>query len=153
MQVVLRFLSFVFRKFSLYDPRADRNRGMINNQNKPAQCDKTLAPGWYRFLGDAGNEMPTSCVNKNHCGTHAPGWMKGTHPTVTAGATTVRVCFHWAQDCCRWSVNIRVRNCSGYYVYELKKPPACLLRYCGNGGKPGIAYCFFSTELVLSIEK
>ena len=81
--------------------------------------------------------MATSCVDLNHCGTHAPGWMNAAHPTVAEGASNVQVCFHWAQNCCHWSVNIRVRNCSGFYVYDLKKPPVCKLRYCGNGVEPG----------------
>ena len=72
--------------------------------------------------------------DKNRCGTHAPGWLSGAHPTVAQGIKSVKVCFHWNDNCCMWSTNIRVRNCDGYYVYEFKKPPVCRLRYCGNSG-------------------
>ena len=77
--------------------------------------------------------MPTYCVEINHCGTNAPGWFNGPHPSVADGASIVQLCFNWGRDCCRWSTCIRVRNCSGFYVYELTKSPGCRLRYCGNG--------------------
>ena len=76
--------------------------------------------------------MPTKCVQRNQCGTHAPGWLSGAHPTVAEGAVQRKVCFHWSSGCCQWSRNIQVRNCGGYFVYELEKPPTCSLRYCGE---------------------
>ena len=89
--------------------------------------------------------MPTSCVPINRCGTHAPGWLSGGHPS-SGQIRSVKVCFHWSNNCCRWHTYIRVRNCGGFYVYEFKRPPACHLRYCGNSGKKGpkrtCAYCF-----------
>lgn len=99
------------------------------------RCDTTLAaqPTWYRFTGRSGSQMPTSCVPTNRCGTHAPGWLAGCHPP-PGKISTVLACFHWHRDCCRWHTFIRVRNCGGFFVYELKKPPACYLRYCGNSG-------------------
>ena len=98
------------------------------------RCDNYLPSGWYRFRGAAGTEMPTSCVGTHRCGTYAPGWLNGPHPSVADGAVYATVCFHWSSRCCRWSRSIRVRNCSGFYVYELGPPPTCSLRYCGNGG-------------------
>ncbi|XP_027056484.1 uncharacterized protein LOC113683445 [Pocillopora damicornis] len=96
-------------------------------------CDRGLAHGWYRFRGAAGTQMPTYCVRKYHCGTHAPGWLRGAHPSVADGIIRALVCFHWGSQCCSWSTIIRVRNCGGFYVYELRRPPACHLRYCGEG--------------------
>ncbi|KAK3731079.1 hypothetical protein QZH41_007969 [Actinostola sp. cb2023] len=89
---------------------------------------------WYRFTGTAGSAMPTKCVPGRHCGTHAPGWLSGSHPTQAEGMVTRKVCFTWGNNCCRWNNSIRVRNCGEFYVYELGKTPLCNLRYCGNGG-------------------
>lgn len=122
---------------SVYTNLEDTSRGRFSELKGSPQCDTNLTPGWYRFRGGAGNQMATSCVAIKHCGTLAPGWMNGSHPTVAEGATAVQVCFHWAMNCCHRSSTIRVRNCSGFYVYELKKPPQCSLRYCGNGGLSG----------------
>ena len=105
------------------------------------KCDRSLAKAWYRFQGGAGNKMPDNCVPKNYCGTHAPGYLTGGHPTVNQGAVSRKVCFHWSSGCCQWSQNIRVRNCGGFYVYELPPTRYCSLRYCGDRGQ-GIAVNF-----------
>lgn len=101
------------------------------------QCDqrnlKTLGK-WHQFVGDAGTKMPNSCVPTQRCGTHAPGWMNGEHPKKEEGVVSRQVCFHWSNNCCRWKVTIKVRNCGGHYVYKLEKPPACYLRFCGDKG-------------------
>ncbi|KAK3751509.1 hypothetical protein QZH41_006832 [Actinostola sp. cb2023] len=102
---------------------------------KVYKCDQSgFVKKWYRFMGAAGSAMPTKCVAKNHCGTHAPGWLSGSHPTQAQGTVTRKVCFNWSNKCCNWNINIRVRNCGGFYVYELSKTPHCHLRYCGNAG-------------------
>ena len=112
----------------------DRAQGYKGPSNKIA-CDRSLKKDWYRFQGNAGKQMPNGCVPKLHCGTHAPGWLNGNHPSVADGAVSRKVCFHWSSGCCQWSSNIRVRNCGGFYVYELPPTRFCSLRYCGDRGQ------------------
>ncbi|XP_020603951.1 oncoprotein-induced transcript 3 protein-like isoform X2 [Orbicella faveolata] len=113
---------------------ADRAQGhIVINSNY--RCDRDdLVPRWYRFQGAAGDQMADKCVPENHCGTHYPGWLNGTHPTVAEGVVTRRVCYHNSllNSCCVWHDNIRVKNCGAYFVYELPRPRYCYTRYCGN---------------------
>ena len=78
--------------------------------------------------------MPTSCVPKHYCGTHAPGWLSGAHPTSVGQIVNSKVCFHWGGSCCNWHTYIQIKKCNGFYVYKLGKTPCCWLRYCGNAG-------------------
>ena len=125
--VIINFLECKSYKTLSEHNRAQGYKGVV-------KCDRPLATGWYRFTGLAGNKMPDSCVSKYYCGTHAPGWLTGGHPTVAQGAVSRKVCFHWSSGCCQWSRYIRVRNCGAFYVYYLSATPACNLRYCGNRG-------------------
>ena len=93
-------------------------------------CDDSLL-GWYRFEGDAGTRMPTTCPPVNRCGTSATGWLNGTHPTVAEGNVTREVCFSWTGNCCWQSTNIQVRNCGSYFVYNINGLPRCNMAYCG----------------------
>jgi len=95
-------------------------------------CDDGLTKGWYRFEGDAGTKMPTICVKKGKCGTDFPGWLRGNHPTVADGEVDRQVCFTFDGECCDRCENIRVKNCTSYYVYELVKTSSCNQRYCGT---------------------
>ena len=97
-----------------------------------SNCDRSLSTGWYRFGGEAGIKMPTSCVPKNRCGTLATGWINGAHPTVAQGKVTRKVCYNWDSNCCWRSNNIEVVNCGLYYVYKLGSTPGCFYRYCGS---------------------
>ena len=93
-----------------------------------------LSTDWYRFSGAAGNQMVESCVDMYRCGTIYPGWLDGSHPTVNEGAVQRRVCFSYyvyGGDCCSLSTYIRVRNCGGFFVYQLKPLTVCNSRYCG----------------------
>ena len=132
---------FCFRLFKALDPC--NSYKLLNNINRrvgytgqsPLGCDQPgrgFTEGWYRFTGAAGVRMPTKCPAKRRCGTHAPGWLEGGHPTVAQGIASRKVCYHWSSGCCQWSNYIRVRNCGAFYVYELKRTPACSLRYCGE---------------------
>ena len=76
--------------------------------------------------------MPDKVVPSYHCGTHAPGWLNGAHPTVAEGAVQRKVCFHWVNNACQYSTYIQVRNCGGFYVYKLPATPGCSMRYCGD---------------------
>lgn len=96
-------------------------------------CDGSLLTGWYRFQGPAGDQMLDKCVPMYHCGAWFPGWLNGAHPTVDEGVVVRTACFHAGINmCCATSNNIKVKNCSSYYVYELQKTYGCPLRYCGN---------------------
>ena len=99
-----------------------------------SDCDYGIGPGWFRFEGAAGTRMPTSCPPIYSCGTYAPGWLNGGHPTVADGQVTRKVCFRWTSGCCHRSTNIKVRNCGSYYVYYLSGTSYgyCPLRYCGT---------------------
>ena len=96
-------------------------------------CDDRLQQGWYRFEGDAGARIPTTCVPKNRCGTSFPGWLNGNHPTVADGDVRRQVCFHKNSECCHHGYNnIRVKNCTSYYIYKLLPTAGCNERYCGT---------------------
>lgn len=110
---------------------------MGNSDQSNVKCDggeseHIVSPAWYRMTGDSGNQIPENCVPVKRCGTSAPGWLNGTHPTVEEGVLTQTICYHWSGKCCNWKNTINIRNCSDYYVYQLAEPPACPLRYCGN---------------------
>ena len=95
-------------------------------------CDDHLGPAWFRFQGDAGTKMATSCVDEKRCGTHATGWLNGAHPTVNESKVTRKASFHHKSNCCFWSIDIEVRNCGDFYVYNINKTPSCSLGYCGS---------------------
>ena len=103
----------------------------VTHGSSPRLCDITLTPGWFRFQGDAGTKMPTWCVPTHRCGTDIPGWLNGTHPGEDEGIVARQVHFHWGSNCHYWSVDIQVKNCSGYYVYYLRETK-CNYRYCGT---------------------
>ncbi|XP_074608064.1 uromodulin-like [Acropora palmata] len=111
---------------------ADRK---VTNDATPVLCDNSLGPAWFRFQGDAGTKMPTSCIPPNRCGTHAAGWLNGAHPDEYEGKGTRQVCFSWNSNCCRWAINIQVQNCSEYYLYYISGTYSghpCALRFFGN---------------------
>ena len=111
----------------------DSNRAETYENRAIALCESSILTGWYRFGGPAGYQMPESCIPTWRCATHAPGWLNGNHPSKDDGIVQRRVCYHWNNNCCRWSNNIHIRNCGNFYVYRLRGSPTCRLRYCANG--------------------
>ena len=96
-----------------------------------SSCDSSIVKKWYRFkLPGANITMLESCIPKNRCGTEAVGWLRTKHPSVADGIVNGDVCFHWGINCCTWRNSIRIRNCDGYFVYELQPTSKCHLRYC-----------------------
>ena len=119
-----------------YKVLSEKNRA-ANYTGAQGNCDQSalITPAWYRFSGDAGDKMADSCVKQLHCGTHAPGWLDGVLPLNVGQIVERTVCFNWGSSCCKWSVKVKVKKCSGhYFVYELQRTPVCHLRYCGNTG-------------------
>ena len=62
---------------------------------------------------------------------------------VSDGIQTGQACFTWGTNCCDSNISVKIRNCSGYFVYKLKSTVKCMERYCGNG-LPGFWTSFYS---------
>ncbi|XP_039540196.1 uncharacterized protein LOC120487851 [Pimephales promelas] len=111
----------------------------INNTNASVRnCDQSVSwSGWYRlFINSTSAHIPDTCVAQSRCGTDAPLWIRGGHPTVTDGVVTRDVCGHWNNFCCYFgSYPIKVKACPGdYYVYELVSPAWSNSAYCADTG-------------------
>lgn len=112
------------------------SRSRFFSKNVTTDSDLYLK-NWFAFNGSAGDLIATSCVESNHCGTSVPGWMLGRHPSVVEGVVRRFACFSQKQQCCMYSVSMRVRNCSSFYVYKLDSMPSSSVsfRMCGAGIK------------------
>jgi hypothetical protein len=122
-----------YRKIN--DPR--RSTGYVSNDTKKYLCDRSLLEDrvWYRFESEAGDELPTTKPKDGTCGTYAPIWMNGSHPTISDGTVARKACANVPNAHpfgCAYSYVIHVRNCSGYYIYQLKPPQHCILAYCAG---------------------
>ncbi|ELT95988.1 hypothetical protein CAPTEDRAFT_223239 [Capitella teleta] len=104
----------------------------ISELTADALCDRTLKRRWYRFDGPSGGAMPETCVQEFSCGTHAPIWMDGTHPTEYGRAVDRTVCMSLAGECCQRRWYIRVANCGDFYSYLLTDTPGCFMAYCAG---------------------
>ncbi|XP_009705943.1 PREDICTED: oncoprotein-induced transcript 3 protein, partial [Cariama cristata] len=105
----------------------------INGSHGQPTCDSQIDGEWYRFTGMAGDAMPTFCIPENHCGTHAPIWLNGSHPRESDGIVPRQACASFNGNCCLWNTTIDVKACpGGYYVYHLTKPSVCFHAYCGH---------------------
>uniref|UniRef100_A0A671LF22 Zgc:153932 n=1 Tax=Sinocyclocheilus anshuiensis TaxID=1608454 RepID=A0A671LF22_9TELE len=119
-----------------YNVLDDLWRSTNNQHSSQIMCDTWVSwNGWYRlFIQGQSVQMPDTCVDELSCGTHAPLWLNGGHPTVEDGVVTRDVCGHWSNNCCYFQSNpIKVKACpGGYYVYEFVSPSACHLAYCAD---------------------
>lgn len=130
---------------SSYTEISEATRHLSYGKTSP-QCDSGIQVKWYRFTGSAGSSIQETCPPINRCNTDAPGWLNGNHPTVAEGEVSRTVCYHWGGSCCKWSNSIKVLNCGDFYVYELRPPPVCSLRYCGGDLGERLWYLFISSQ-------
>ena len=115
------------------DPR--RSIKSVWKHGQDPLCDRGLRWGWYRFTSFAGAKMPEKKVPENHCGTQAPIWLDGSHPTKKGENVARRACVNVldiAADGCYDSFNINIINCGDYFVYYLRPPWYCAVAYCAG---------------------
>ncbi|CAM4712222.1 unnamed protein product [Leuciscus chuanchicus] len=134
----------------------DSWRATNNQHSSQIMCDTAVSwNGWYRlFIQGQSVQMPDTCVDEYSCGTHAPLWLNGGHPTVEDGVVTRDVCGHWWNNCCAFQSNpINVKACPGdYYVYEFVSPTTCSLAYCAESTSQSNSSASTTTETIPSIE-
>ena len=97
----------------------------------------TFPTDWYRFEGDVGTRLPTECPSKRS--EPYPVWLNvesNRLPYKGEGLKKIKPCHPTKdQNCCRPKyshVEISVKNCSLYLVYNLYKIQACPYRYYGT---------------------
>ena len=114
---------------------SDDWRKTSNTNQRSLRCDRwsNLARKWFRIDDSIGGRMPESCMPLRRCGTNAPGWLQGTHPTEIGVEVSDKICYRWTRSCCQWSANVKIVNCGSYYVYYVPKfSNACYLAFCGD---------------------
>jgi hypothetical protein len=113
---------------------SDRRNDVIATYEMFRVCDDRLSRNtWYRVIASAGNQLASSCINKNSsCSTKYMGWVNGSLPSVEDGIAKRQMCFASGNECCRYQTVVKIRNCMGYFVYQFpEKNPTCPSRYCG----------------------
>ena len=126
---------FVFlSECTSYKTINDPTRSVSNQiESKDARCDRGIltSKSWVRFTGCGGTAIPNNPPQAYHCGTNAPGWIRGAHPAVAEGVVKRKLCYRFNDSECHYgSYNISIRNCGSFFVY---KPPDlihCYLRLC-----------------------
>ncbi|XP_046560440.1 uncharacterized protein LOC124269478 [Haliotis rubra] len=107
-----------------------RDKDVITNPSRASLCDKSLAPGWYRFTGA---EVAMAKVDKFHCGAESTIWMDDQIPPVGTSADR-KFCFNnlgISPTGCLWSEQVPVRNCGKYLVYQFPlKTIMCPMAIC-----------------------
>lgn len=123
-----------------YIELGEASRYWLSRNGNTTYCDESLVvdDNWYRFTGSAGVMMASHCFPRGSCGTDMVGWISGSHPVSLFEVTWPRVCWHRSSSCCGDFYTTSIRNCGGFYVYRLKKPPYCNLRHCGVNSKTSL---------------
>ncbi|XP_076111545.1 von Willebrand factor D and EGF domain-containing protein-like [Mytilus galloprovincialis] len=123
------------------------NHSLIENEEKRSSAytynfdtdfafsDDALEEGWYKVISKSGTEIPTEAPDTFKCGTWYPIWLDGLLPSVLDGVVTRKVCTRTFTDLCEEFWNIDMKNCTDFYVYQLKPSLRAKAAYCfGTGG-------------------
>ena len=133
--IIYKYLFFFLVECPQYKNLTDADRKYGPDTTGTPKCDDTLN-GWYRFHGDAGRKMMTTCPSINKCGGRFSAWLQlnGDHPTVAQGSVLKTVCIRKRFEpgnCCEDPFKIHVKNCGSYFIYKLVETD-CYTRYCGT---------------------
>lgn len=121
------------KNYRVLEDDGSRSISCINSSKN--LCDSQLSTDWYRVVKDASDIlMPTKCVNMLSCGTTYPIWLNGTYPEIDDKTVERIACVSSSphRSCCEKSYDIKLRNCSSFFVYQLQHTLQlnCPERYC-----------------------
>ncbi|CAC5392587.1 unnamed protein product [Mytilus coruscus] len=81
--------------------------------------------------------MPTECVQDGgRCGALYSVWMNGTFPDEEEVANVTACTASYTGDCCSHPMDIQIKNCSSFLVYNLAAVTTCPKRYCFGSEMP-----------------
>jgi hypothetical protein len=86
--ILLYWTCTALKECRSYTRLDNQNRNIKYTGGKSALCDRGISTGWYRFGGDAGTQLSTTCVprtdtSNRKCHTDAVSWLNGAHPSVS----------------------------------------------------------------------
>ncbi|XP_070538815.1 oncoprotein-induced transcript 3 protein-like [Ptychodera flava] len=111
-----------------------KTRTVANADSYRCDTGAAFAASWYRFRSPAGNRLSTNIAVSGtlnadgSCGTEYGFYLDGNHPLVEEGVVWRRAC----TEKCSQSIDIQVKNCSGFYVYHLTEIDFCCGAYCAE---------------------
>ena len=73
---------------------------------------------WYRIDPNIGSKIATSLTKPLHCKTIASGWIQGLFKPDFGKNIESKVCFNIGNGC-KYSRQIKIRNCGQYILYYL----------------------------------
>lgn len=114
------------------EPR--RSANSVWKSGQMPLCDRDFQRGWYRFTSFVGQKMPERRVPINHCGTQAPIWLDGVHPTKPGENVVRKACINVFElsNGCYEALYINITNCGDHFVYYLRPPWYCAAAYCAG---------------------
>ncbi|XP_060574624.1 uromodulin-like [Ruditapes philippinarum] len=75
--------------------------------------------------------MTNYCVDHRKCGTNDPIYLNGSLPSPEDGVVDATACVRTFEDCCKNSLNLKLKNCGFYMVYcFIEIETSCHSRFC-----------------------
>jgi len=89
----------------------------------PGMLAFSSTPKWYRFngVGHLQNQLPITSASANSSFTcYGSAWLSQSSTPAVYETGTAEVCFRFGSVPCWVSTEVRVTNCGGFFVHELK---------------------------------
>lgn len=130
MIALVAFVTGQCTNYELQSNQYKRSSSYQLTRTDVAISDNFLSEGWYRFQSGAGNDMVTSAPSIATCGTLYPVWLDGSLPLQGDGIVDRTACVVGLMGSCESTIPVKIRNCSTYNVYYLRKTPILASGYC-----------------------
>lgn len=121
-----------------------RNQHCDGSPDNLVICDYYLKEDWY--VAEDAVLLNTCPKLPQSCSVSYPAFLDGYFPDESDGIVNKTVCIKQRSDCCKETIPIQLKNCSGFYVYHLKPLRECSSAYCFESSLP----CLETTTSTIS---